>query len=139
MSGVVKVFQYTVKSHLEFYRDLKYTLSLEELHTEGYEIYQVPGAYYFLNNFTNLYKYNPKNRDYLSVFLLHGVVKNMSGNINSTFPLKSYNVLSVSAAHPIKPLIFPLEICWVRLCTVFKRENLNLVKTCPSLTAFVKK
>ena len=139
MSAVGKVLLITVKSHLDLYSDLKSNLPPEELHPEGSDIDEVPGADSLLINFNNLYKENPTIRNYLSFCLLCGIVANMSGNINPTLILKAYNFFSVSAAHPRSPLKLLLGICWVRLCAVFKIWKLNVVKKNPSLTEAVKK
>ena len=51
-----------VKSHLELHCELKSTLTPEELHMEESDVDQVPGEDYFLKNFTNIFKDNPKIR-----------------------------------------------------------------------------
>ena len=89
----------TVQSSLELHHELKFTLQPQKLNSEGSDIYQVPGADYFLNRFIKFYKGSPKMRDDLYVHLLRVVVAKISGNQNSILPLKSYNFFSVSATH----------------------------------------
>ena len=81
-----------VKSHLELHFELKSTLTPEELHLEESDVDQVPGEDYFLKNFTNIFKDNPKVRRYLSLCILCICVSKMSVNHNPNLPLNTYNV-----------------------------------------------
>ena len=79
-----------IKSHLDLHRDLKYTLPLEELHPQGSEANQVLGADALLKCFVNMYKANPKIKYDLLVWVIHGVVSNITEYHSWTLPQNAY-------------------------------------------------
>ena len=58
MSDGRKDFLKKVKYHLDLHHKLNLTLTLGELHPEGSEVENFPGADYFLNKFITIYKDN---------------------------------------------------------------------------------